>query len=187
MVRVELAGMREAEIAITLTDDDSPDTVYWVIAGLDPFFDPRPYGAPATAQGSVGLSARWSGATINYDALFYGRDLVPTAAVCPNGKTISNPEYKVKVTLESKDRGYLDAAVGRFLDRLPKEAIGRLRDDEATGVNSTTVAVTINPEISATKQNRWKMRIESLLRREHTAHAPPLIPRHSDLKSLSPV
>jgi molybdenum cofactor synthesis domain-containing protein len=38
----------------------------------------------------------------------------------------SNPEYKVKVTLESKDRGYLDAAVGRFLDRLPKEAIVRV-------------------------------------------------------------
>ena len=26
----------------------------------------------------------------------------------------SNPEYKVKVTLESKDRGYLDAAVGEL-------------------------------------------------------------------------
>jgi len=38
----------------------------------------------------------------------------------------SNPEYKVKVTLESKDRGYLDAAVGSFLDRLPKEAIVRV-------------------------------------------------------------
>jgi hypothetical protein len=38
----------------------------------------------------------------------------------------SNPEYKVKVTLESKDRGYLDVAVGRFLDGLPKEAIVRV-------------------------------------------------------------
>jgi hypothetical protein len=38
----------------------------------------------------------------------------------------SNPEYKVKVTLESKDRSYLDAAVGRFLDGLPKEAIVRV-------------------------------------------------------------
>jgi hypothetical protein len=38
----------------------------------------------------------------------------------------SNPEYKVKVTLESKDRGYLDAAVGSFLGRLPKEAIVRV-------------------------------------------------------------
>src|SRR5258706_462784 len=38
----------------------------------------------------------------------------------------SNPEYKVKVTLESKDRGYLDAAVGTFLGRLPKEAIVRV-------------------------------------------------------------
>jgi len=38
----------------------------------------------------------------------------------------SNPEYKVKVTLESKDRGYLDAAVRRFLDGLPKEAVVRV-------------------------------------------------------------
>src|SRR5712664_1186958 len=38
----------------------------------------------------------------------------------------SNPAYKVKVTLGSKDRGYLDAAVGTFLGRLPKEAIVRV-------------------------------------------------------------
>jgi hypothetical protein len=39
---------------------------------------------------------------------------------------IGDPEYMVKVTLESKDRGYLDVAVGRFLDGLPKEAIVRV-------------------------------------------------------------
>src|SRR5260370_10388812 len=38
----------------------------------------------------------------------------------------SNPEYKVKATLESKDRGYLAAALGTFLDRLPKDAIVRV-------------------------------------------------------------
>ena len=31
----------------------------------------------------------------------------------------SNPEYRVKVTLESKDREYLDQALARFLERLP--------------------------------------------------------------------
>ncbi len=38
----------------------------------------------------------------------------------------SNPEYKVKVTLESKDRGYLDEAVADLLDRLPKSAVVRV-------------------------------------------------------------
>jgi molybdenum cofactor synthesis domain-containing protein len=38
----------------------------------------------------------------------------------------ANPDYKVKVTLESKDRAYLDSAVGSLLDRLPKEAVVRV-------------------------------------------------------------
>jgi len=36
---------------------------------------------------------------------------------------LSNPEYKVKVTLESRDRGYLDGALTEFLRRLPAEAL----------------------------------------------------------------
>jgi molybdenum cofactor synthesis domain-containing protein len=35
----------------------------------------------------------------------------------------SNPEYKVKVTLESRDRGYLEQALGDFLARLPADAV----------------------------------------------------------------
>jgi FAD synthetase len=38
----------------------------------------------------------------------------------------SNPEYKVKVTLESKDRGYLDDAVTDLLGRLPQDAVVRI-------------------------------------------------------------
>ena len=38
----------------------------------------------------------------------------------------SNPEYKVKVTLESKDRGYLDDAVTDFLGHLPRDAVVRI-------------------------------------------------------------
>jgi molybdenum cofactor synthesis domain-containing protein len=38
----------------------------------------------------------------------------------------SNPEYKVKVTLESKDRAYLDGAVADFLERLPPSAVVRV-------------------------------------------------------------
>ncbi|MBI4611186.1 MAG: competence/damage-inducible protein A [Candidatus Rokubacteria bacterium] len=37
-----------------------------------------------------------------------------------------NPEYKVKVTLESKDRAYLDRALADFLSRLPAEAVVRV-------------------------------------------------------------
>jgi molybdenum cofactor synthesis domain-containing protein len=38
----------------------------------------------------------------------------------------SNPEYKVKVTLESKDRDYLEAAIAAFLARLPKTSVVRV-------------------------------------------------------------
>jgi molybdenum cofactor synthesis domain-containing protein len=35
----------------------------------------------------------------------------------------SNPEYQVKVTLESRDGGYLEQALGDFLARLPADAV----------------------------------------------------------------
>lgn len=35
----------------------------------------------------------------------------------------SNPEYQVKVTLESRDRGYLEQALGDLLARLPTDAV----------------------------------------------------------------
>ncbi|HEU5322662.1 MAG TPA: molybdopterin-binding protein [Methylomirabilota bacterium] len=36
---------------------------------------------------------------------------------------LSNPEYKVKVTLESRDHAYLERALASFLERLPGEAV----------------------------------------------------------------
>jgi FAD synthetase len=39
---------------------------------------------------------------------------------------LSNPEYKVKVTLESRDRGYLDQALADFLARLPAEVVVKI-------------------------------------------------------------
>ena len=39
----------------------------------------------------------------------------------------SNPEYKVMVTLESKDRSYMERALGDFLGRLPASAIVRVQ------------------------------------------------------------
>ena len=36
---------------------------------------------------------------------------------------LSNPEYQVKVTLESRDRAYLEQALADFLGRLPGEAV----------------------------------------------------------------
>jgi molybdopterin-biosynthesis enzyme MoeA-like protein len=35
----------------------------------------------------------------------------------------SNPEYQVKVTLESRDRSYLEQALGDLLARLPTDAV----------------------------------------------------------------
>jgi len=42
-----------------------------------------------------------------------------------------NPEYKVKVTLESKDKAYLDRALAAFLGRLPKEAVVKVEGVQA--------------------------------------------------------
>jgi molybdenum cofactor synthesis domain-containing protein len=38
----------------------------------------------------------------------------------------SNPEYQVKVTLESRDRHYVEAALAQFLERLPANAVVRV-------------------------------------------------------------
>ena len=38
----------------------------------------------------------------------------------------SNPEYKVKVTLESRDHGFLERALAGFLERLPADSIVRV-------------------------------------------------------------
>lgn len=38
----------------------------------------------------------------------------------------ANPEYRVKVTLESRDQVYVDAALAGFLDRLPLDAVVRV-------------------------------------------------------------
>ena len=38
----------------------------------------------------------------------------------------SNPEYKVKVTLESRDRGYVEQALADFLARLPAEVVVKI-------------------------------------------------------------
>ena len=38
----------------------------------------------------------------------------------------SNPEYKVKVTLESRDRSYVEQALADFLGRLPADVVVRV-------------------------------------------------------------
>jgi len=37
-----------------------------------------------------------------------------------------NPEYRVKVTLESRDEAYLARAMAAFLERLPADAVVRV-------------------------------------------------------------
>ena len=39
----------------------------------------------------------------------------------------SNPEYKVKVTLESKDKAYMERALGDLLERLPPSSLVRVQ------------------------------------------------------------
>jgi len=36
---------------------------------------------------------------------------------------LNNPEYRVKLTLESKDRDYLESAFRDLLELLPKDAV----------------------------------------------------------------
>ena len=57
-------------------------------AGLEPLFDPRPLAFDGLASGQVGLVAKVSGASLNYDAFFYARELagaqLPCAATSPS-------------------------------------------------------------------------------------------------------
>jgi LPS-assembly protein len=53
-------------------------------AGADPFFDPRPLPFEPLAQGSAGFRARWSAATLAYDADFNARTL--SAPPVANGR-----------------------------------------------------------------------------------------------------
>jgi LPS-assembly protein len=76
-----------------------------LLAGLEPLFDLRPTAAAAIAQGSVGFSGRWSGATLNYDALFYARQ--PASLVCGNKTISSSPhvfQHQATVTWDSPCR-----------------------------------------------------------------------------------
>lgn len=47
--------------------------------------------------------------------------------LCGSYPEFTNPEYKVRVTLESKDAGYLDAALQDLLGRLPADAVVRVQ------------------------------------------------------------
>jgi molybdenum cofactor synthesis domain-containing protein len=49
------------------------------------------------------------------------------ALLCGSYPEIANPEYKVRITLESKDPGYLEAALQDLLGRLPASAVVRVQ------------------------------------------------------------
>ena len=46
--------------------------------------------------------------------------------LCGSYPEFSNPEYKVRVTLESKESEYLERALRYLLDRLPGESVVRV-------------------------------------------------------------
>jgi molybdopterin-biosynthesis enzyme MoeA-like protein len=48
------------------------------------------------------------------------------ALLCGSYPEFSNPEYKVKVTLESRDRVFLDRALTHLLERLPPDSVVRV-------------------------------------------------------------
>jgi molybdopterin-biosynthesis enzyme MoeA-like protein len=48
------------------------------------------------------------------------------ALLCGSYPEFSNPEYKVKVTLESRDPAFLDRALAELLKRLPADSIVRV-------------------------------------------------------------
>jgi LPS-assembly protein len=54
-----------------------------LVAGIDPLFDARPAATEASATAVVGARAVWSGATLGYDVLLYGRDAY--VGPCPGG------------------------------------------------------------------------------------------------------
>jgi len=58
------------------------------------------------------LAAHLNGLLVDFPALMLG-----------SYPEFSNPEYRVKVTLESRDEAYLDEALGRFLACLPVDAV----------------------------------------------------------------
>ena len=48
------------------------------------------------------------------------------ALLCGSYPEFSNPEYRVRVTLESTDRSYLEAALADLLGRVPAEGVVRV-------------------------------------------------------------
>ncbi len=49
------------------------------------------------------------------------------AVLCGSYPEFSNPDYRVRVTLESKEPGYLEAALSDLLARLPRDAVVRVQ------------------------------------------------------------
>ena len=64
------------------------------------------------AIGEGTLAEHLNGLLVDFPALLLG-----------SYPEFSNPEYKVKVTLESRDQSYLEGALADFLRRLPAEAL----------------------------------------------------------------
>src|SRR5256886_10938422 len=56
---------------------------------------------------------------------------------------LSNPEYQVKVTLESRDRGYLEQALADFLGRLPNDAVVKVSRRERRPVRGIPLGVAL--------------------------------------------
>jgi len=106
------------EIAITLTDDDSPDTAHWVIAGLDP-------SLTALAEGEVPAGAIQG--TNDFGTIGY-------AGPCNGPGTLDTYRFTVHFLAQQIELG--DGSAGRDL---------RLAVDAATIASADVIGLYSRP------------------------------------------
>jgi LPS-assembly protein len=91
-----------------------------LLAGVDPLFDLRPTQTQPSATASVGARAVWSGATLGYDVLLYGRAGFVPACTGGSGERrvdAGQPQQHVATAVwDSPCRCFRIVAVGRLND-----------------------------------------------------------------------
>ncbi len=91
-----------------------------LLAGIDPLFDLRPTATEPSASATVGARAVWSGATLGYDVLLYGR--AGYVASCSGGggerrvEAGQPQQHVVTAVWDSPCNCFRIAAVGRLND-----------------------------------------------------------------------
>ena len=90
-----------------------------VVAGIDPLFDLRPSATDPSATASLGAKGVWSGATVSYDVLLYGRDQYATTCGSSTPRHVSAGEpiqHVVTAQWDSPCHCFRILAIGRVND-----------------------------------------------------------------------